>query len=95
MSDADLFPDARSLSPLAEWKRRNFLLTVQEEPAIVGMVSPESGELCSAFYVLKDSNIYPSQDYDKIGRGDTEESAALDFCLRNGVRSWHAEEPKP
>lgn len=88
MSADELLNVGESLSPLAEWKRRHMLVTVMEDPDIVGVESPETGEVCAAFYCLRDTATHPTQDLDRIGRGDSEETACEDFAKRNGLHTW-------
>lgn len=94
MSADELLNVGESLSPLAAWKRRHMLVTVMEDPAIVGTEGPESGEVCTAFYCMKNMDTYPTQALDKIGRGDTEDEACADFAQRNGLHHWSVSEGK-
>jgi hypothetical protein len=88
MSADELLSVGESLSPLAAWKKRNGLVTVMEDPEVVGIESPETGEEAAAFYCMKDDRIVSSQDLHKIGRGDTEETACLDYAKKNNLHHW-------
>ena len=92
MSNDELLSVGESLSPLAAWKRKHGLITVMEDPNIVGTESPDSGELCAAFYCMRDDRIVNSQDLEKIGRGDTEDEACSDYAKRNDLWHWAAGE---
>jgi hypothetical protein len=88
MSADELLSVGESLSPMTKWMRKHSLVVVAEDPDMVGQESPETGFELAAYYCMKDDRMVSSQHLEKIGRGASPSDACLDWCLRNGVRSW-------
>lgn len=91
MSEDELFPNVRSLSPRAKWLQRHMLTVVKEDPVIVGETD-QQGFTASAFYCMKDTVTTSQQDFAKIGQGPDEEGAAEDYAQKNGLQTWHGED---
>lgn len=91
MTADDLFPEARSLSPRAAWMKRHMLICIAEDPALVGVESPETGDQAAPFYCLRSDaeGCMQEQPLDKIGRGDDPEGACAEFARLNGLRLWN------
>lgn len=93
MSDDELFPNTKSLSPRLQWLKRHSLICIAEDPALVGVECAETGDEASAYYCLRSDaeGCMQEQPLEKIGKGDDPDECCIDFAKRNGLKTWHTE----